>query len=497
MKKISLGLVLGAIGFSNAINPPNEDGASILINWSNNKGEKKVFKVDDIEKDLGNQKIHSKTLLQKYVKTSRAGCSRSKSCGKRSCSKGSIRGRSCSGSHGGRSCSKGSYGGRSCSKGSYGGRSCSKGSYGGRSCSVKSNSCSPNRNTFVLEHRPVYSKNCNYRPLKRQNRYHNKDDYCRSISKNNSLEKCYDKDYDKRSKKLNLQDLIKLYKLNKNSKLCKDSENRSLSKSRKNKEFSKYSNDKDSKHLKTCKERSCSNVICKNDKRVKSDKDCKTKNKEADKCHEKEFRDCHNLVNMNDKKNEALLMKEKDKDNLHSSDRCIEEFDKLEHFKKVEERCRSASKARHAKCKKNECMDKNQKEKAATCNKEVRANNKMKMNKHKDSNSCYDNENNCLNKNSKYLKDDKCLDASCDRERSLCKKAEKETCDDNSYKYSLDKSDHCDLKQKECDHNKYCKDKYVNDDCDYYKKKRGDIRDNEHRICEKDKFFNDKDCNIC
>ncbi len=71
MKKIGLGIVLGAFGITKSLNNLKDDGATISINWSNNKGEKKLFKIDDIERQNGNQKILSKTLLQKFIRTSR------------------------------------------------------------------------------------------------------------------------------------------------------------------------------------------------------------------------------------------------------------------------------------------------------------------------------------------------------------------------------------------------------------------------------------------
>jgi len=470
MRKISLGLVLGALGFSNTLKVnPKEDGASILINWSNNKGEKKMFKIDDVEKELGNEKIHSKTLLQKYYRTSKPSCSYSKSCGKRS----------------------DSFGERSCSYGrSY---SKKKHSFSGcKPCRVKKY-----RKPIIIEHRPIYKKNIIYRPRKKQNKFHVNDYYNRNQDKCNSLEKCYDKNYDKTKNKLTLEELAKLYKLKNDAESNQKINRRSVSKLRKNKNISKYLKDNDSKYLKNNAERSCSNDYRVNHKEARVDRDTKQKNKDLERDHEKECRDSHNVVNLADKKNEALLMKEKDKDNLHSNDRVIEEFDKLEHFKKVEERCRSASKARHANVKKNDCLDKAQKADAANFNKECRSNKKLRSNKNNECNDFDITDKSCLNKDSKYLKDEKECDFDSNNERELECKDNKETCSLDNYKNSKDSKDKCDYENKKCKNDKFKKNVDVNDNEKYYKNKNGRYQNKEKGIDEFDKMWNDKDCNIC
>ena len=464
MKKIGLGIVLGALGLSNAIKPAQDDGASILINWSNNKGESKVFKIDDVEKELGNEKIHSKTLLQKYVRTSRPGCSfsRSKSCARKL---------SCSAS-------------RSCSRKKY-------------SCSPVCKPCKPckfkkvrSHRPIIIEHRPVYKKHIVYKPKKKQNKYHAKDYKQRSASRCSENEECYDKDYDKNSKKLSLEDLMKLYKVNKNSKSNKSVKRSSASKCKKSNSVSKYLKDTNKNSAKKNSERSCSNENIKNFKAANSAKDSKKKCKNNEKSHENEMKKCHNIVNMNVKKNEALLMKEKDKDNLHSSDKIIEEFDKLEHFKKVEERCRSASKARHANVKKNDCVDKAQKQHNGASTQENRMNNKSRFNKDKECSAFDMKDTNKENRNSKFLKDNKECDDECENEKEFAKRDCLDKFNANSARKSHDESDSCDLLNKKDCKSKDCKDVKINDDCNRLKKRKSRNQSNEKRECSLDKCYN-------
>ncbi len=447
MKKIGLGLVLGAVGFSNALHTPQEDGASIKINWSNNKGEKKVFKIDDYEKELPHEKIHSKTLLQQYVRTTcRPNCSVSRS--------GSCKSRSCSGGnnyyHSGRSCSGGNnsyHSGRSCS----GVRS---GSYGDEYY----------REPIVIQHKPVFRKQYVYKPVGRQNRNFARNNYVRSHSRDRSNVQCYNKDYDKKLNQVRCNDVQRLLALNKNNDCKKECERKSTDKFRKNNESSNYLKDQNKESLKNTKERSCSRQNARKFKQTQADKICKQKNKDAERCNENESKNSHNFVDLNHKKNEGLCMKEKDKDNLHSNDRCIEEFDKLEHFKKIEERCRSASKAKHSRVKKNECCDKNQKANNGESNKECRTNNKKKTNLNNECSDFKNKEKESSNRDSKYYKDDYENNNSCDKEREFEAKKAKETCSDDSLKNSHGVCNSFDLNKNKVQCDKNGKELYCNDD---------------------------------
>ncbi len=465
MKKIGLGIVLGAFGLSNSLNTPQDDGASILINWSNNKGEKKVFKIDDMEQDNGNEKIHSKTLLQKYVRTIDP------------CNKGCSVSRSCSRGYDDGACDCD----RSCSK-DY-----SKGKY---SCRRVKKYKKP----FIIEHRPQYKKYITYKPRNRSNRLHKKNNFNRNIKRNNSADYCYDKNYDTKINKASADDLAKLLKLNKQNNDNLNIKKNSANKYRKNQDISKYLKDDAKKYIKKNNERSCSNENY--NKLNNARKYCNThqKDKDAEKNHEKEYKDSHNIVNLNHKANEALLMKEQDKDNLHSNDKVIEEFDKLEHFKKVEERCRNASKARHAHVNKNECLDKNQKQKKADSNHEVRFNKRLRANKNQ-ANDDFCNLDKCnANRNSRYLKDENCFDANKANEKEFNYNDKKEKEDADSLDLTDNKNSCLDFADTK---NKCSKDKkkiFINDDENSTQKRNNNYHDNICKENNQDATFFDN-CN--
>jgi len=71
IKKFGLALLtFGVLGLSNTKEPIQDDRNEILINWHNDQGEKKTFKIDDEEINNGQERVHSKTFLQKYSKLS-------------------------------------------------------------------------------------------------------------------------------------------------------------------------------------------------------------------------------------------------------------------------------------------------------------------------------------------------------------------------------------------------------------------------------------------
>lgn len=475
MKKISLGLVLGALGLSNSLKAnPQEDGASILINWSNNKGESKVFKIDDVEKDLGHEKIHSKTLLQKYVRTSKPFCSKSKSCKRKSSYSFGKKERSCSFD---KTYLKG--------KKKYSESVCKP----CKPCKVRK--VKKYRKPIVIEHRPVYKKHITYYPKKKQNKLHSNKYRDQSYSRSSSTEDCNNKDYDSRVKKVSMDDLAKLVKLSKDNNSKANCEKRSASKMRRSDQTSKYLKDQDKKFLKKNAERSCSNEEKKNYKFAKANKNKKCANKDAEKSNEDECRNSHNIVNLNNKKNEALLMKEQDKDNLHSNDRVVEEFDKLEHFKKVEERCRNASKARNARVKKHQDMNKDQKANAGSSNKELRSNKKLRSNKNNASDNFCNKEKCDANRDSKYLKDEKECEADNARERENECKENKETFSTNFANSANKHANEYDLVNRKNKSDKYCKDDQSNDNVDSTCRSKSLIRCNDKRKDKLDSCFND------
>jgi len=544
MKSIGACVLMATVAMGSNI--ADKEKSTLEINWKNSKGETKTFKVNDIEKEFDPEQIKTKTFIQGNLlpigfsevsekgsrcrgrkascsvgsscrkasySSRKASCSYSKTKSFRSHSKGAScsfsKGKShgvCKGSGYG-SHSKGGYVAGGCDSGFCGSGAYERGFSKGSVCSYgKGSVCSVSRSKsksvcggkkYVIHHKPKYIIKKKFFPRKKQNKIHKYNKYNRSTSRCNDDVIKARKDYDKTKKKVNVSDLEKLLKLQTDNKnqVCVD--RRSASKLRKNNEVSKYLKDQDSKYLKDNRERECSSEL------RKSCKNAAKKNKNHKKEHEKERQSSveaqksHNLVNLNHKANEALLMKEQDKDNLHSNDRVIEEFDKLEHFKKVEERCRSASKARHANVKKHQDMDKCQAQKSGQKMQEKRGRKKLRANLDKRSDEFCNVDKNCLNKDSQYLKDEKECSADRLRERSLSTKSSKSTYSANEDKLRKNKIANCDLVNNKNAKCKNLKDVCVNDDEDCYKRRKSVCSDNERRCSEKDAFFNDKDCNIC
>lgn len=75
--------------------------------------------------------------------------------------------------------------------------------------------------------------------------------------------------------------------------------------------------------------------------------------------HSLDVKNAQKLMNIRDKCKEGLCMNEMDNDNLRSDEKIIEEFDKLEHYKKVNECNRSAEKNNNCNVKKRNDIDKN------------------------------------------------------------------------------------------------------------------------------------------
>jgi hypothetical protein len=162
-----------------------------------------------------------------------------------------------------------------------------------------------------------------------------------------------------------------------------------------------------------------------------------------------------NLMNIKDRCKEGLCMNEMDNDNLRADEKIIEEFDKLEHYKKINECNRSAEKNNNCLVKKRNDIHK----KAKQCSRNAaKANRRRGANAYADSNQRdkfdyndymskqankkrFNDQNECL-KNNKYLKacsdnasnDNACQDANtCNKDQqyydnSLAK------CNDRRYK---------------------------------------------------------------
>jgi len=363
-------------------------------------------------------------------------------------------------------------------------------SYDGGDCG-----CSGGKN-YIVNHKPKYVFKKNYIPRKNQNKLHQFKKYNKNHLRNDDYVNKYNKDYDSKLNTVNVRDLEKLLKLNKNHKSNQDCAQRSTSKLRKSNQVSKYLKDKNCKNLKKNNERSTS---CSNKNSYKNsykNSQNHKKDHENERQNSVEAQKKHNLVNLKDKSNEALLMKEKDKDNLHSNDRCVEEFDKLEHFKKVEERCRSASKARHADVKKHQDMDKCQAKNTAESAKEKRGRNKLRSNLNNNRDRFCNLEKCNENKESDYKKDNHECAADNLRERSFSCKSEKSTFSANDNKLCKNNNSNYDLvnaKNKSC---KDAKDVCVNDDKSGYCKDNSYKNNREDACLEKDTFFNDR-CDIC
>ena len=540
MKKVGACVLMATVAMGNTA---EKEKSTLEINWKNSKGETKTFKVNDIEKEFDPEQIKSKTFIQgnllpigfselqgkggSYCRGRKASCSVG-SFKKASCSRsGSFKKASCSVSRGKSSCSysKGKVCGKGYSKGKGCGRGYSKGSvcsYGsganlcgkkkfsrgyskGSVCSYKSNVCSVSRSksrsvcgkkkTFVVHHRPQYVIKKKFFPRKKQNKLHKFNKYNKSAEKcSESVEK-YNKDYDNQEKKISVSDLEKILKLNKNKKSDSNFEKRSASRLRKSNQVSKYLKDQDSKFLKKNNEREAEASNKNSFKNAVKRAQNKKKENEKERQSSCEAQKRHNLVNLNHKSEEALLMKEQDKDNLHCNDKVIEEFDKLEHFKKVEERCRSASKCRHANVKKHQDMDKCQAQNAMEKTKEKRGRNKLRSNFNKNSDKFCNLDKNSENNESKYLKDDKECSANAHKERSLSTKSCKSTFQGGERKLHENDASCYDLKniknQKCMDSKKVCE----NDDVNKYSKDKSYCKDNENRCEDTDKAFNDNDCN--
>ena len=222
----------------------------------------------------------------------------------------------------------------------------------------------------------------------------------------------------------------------------------------------------------------------------------KKNNKENERQHSLEAKNSHNLMNINHKSNEELMLKDQEKDNLNSNDKIIEEFDKLEHFKKVEERCRSASKGKFARVKKNNDMDKCQAQKSGNKTKESRGRKKLRSNLDKNCDSFNNCESNKENRDSKYLKDENECSAEKLRERSMSNNSEKSCFENNHDKLSKNKHNKLNLMKKTDKECKDAKDVCLNDDENCYKRSKSACSENERGCEEKDEWINDNDCDI-
>jgi hypothetical protein len=390
----------------------------------------------------------------------------------------------------GKFCRKGSRSGsrgkfecsRSGSKGKYvckASRSVSRGSYCGKSRSKSG------KNTFIVEHKPKYILKNKYYPRKKQNKFYGNKRFEKSRS--NSRENCeeYNKDYDKNVKLVNLNDLEKVMKLQKCNNKSASCEKRSLSKKRYMNEKSNYLKDKESKYFKDNKEREQSCEDINQLKKAKKNQMNMNKANNKERQQSMEAKNSHNMMNINHKANEELCMKEHDKDNLHSNDKVIEEFDKLEHFKKIEERCRSASKGRNARVKKNNDLDKVQNQASGQKTKEKRGRGRLRSDFKKTNDDFKFLDSNKENRASQYMKNDKECSAEKLKERSCSARSAKSTCSDNQNRMNKKCMNYLDeLKKTDCKNkNEECYNLSDDENC----KKRSFSRDSKNeKECETD-----------
>ena len=525
MKRISLGIIIGAVGLTNTLQvTPQEDKATLLVNWSNNKGESKVFKIDDFEKELGNEKIHSKTFIQKYIRE-RGPCKTTRRRRKISCSTskspsgycGTTRKGRCSGSKGLR---YGGYRGGECSlnksicqTGRCGhrgaevcslSRSASKGArcetgYRGGECSVSRSRSKGLRfggykkvkcaRPIVIKHRPVVNTYVYKQKPRKQNIHQGRYNANVDCSQEKCYEKQYNKSQDKKVNQLCLEDLLKLYKLKKEKANAENCQNASIDKNSYKNNLSKYLKD-DSAQAQACnKERELSCEKKDNFKKMNRNSETDKKDKTKARRHSLECKKSHNLMNINHKKNDNLLMKENNKDNLHSNDKVVEEFDKLEHFKKVCERCRSASKERDANVNKNECLDKQQKQHNGQQTKEKRSKNNLRSNKDSASNDFDYCDQDQLDKKRNYKKDNQaeCYKKFNEQDFNKSCEADKFSADQNAK--ACTSEDNLDLVDKKKCLNKEALDTSDKYDENYLKKcqDRENVRTNKD-VCEFDKY---------
>jgi len=128
------------------------------------------------------------------------------------------------------------------------------------------------------------------------------------------------------------------------------------------KETKRYLNKNDKVNLKNFNREAFDANVCNSGKKANKFSANLANKRSGLRHHSIDAKNSQNLMNIKDRCKEGLCMNEMDNDNLRSDEKIIEEFDKLEHYKKVNECNRSAEKNNNCKVKKRNDIDKNAKQ---------------------------------------------------------------------------------------------------------------------------------------
>lgn len=493
--RFELVLFFVVLGLSIANEPIQDDRNEVLINWHNDQGEAKSFKIDDVEKDNGHEKIHSKTLLQKYYKTSSAPCGGSSlgsssaftsDSGNFGSLQGSSSGYGSSGSIGSSSVSSGCGSGSGCDYnncGSCNNYGCSSGNscagYGGNDyglgCATGGYSSNTGYGSGALNtafgsgirggdsaygygsgsaaYGAGFGGNYGGCSGVLGTRDYNGVGYYDGASCGNGK----DLSYEQLCKLINKENAARCNRANarkylRGNKAARDSKN-----------FN--SGSQIDKVLKE-NERNCLIDACDAAKIASGDSRNDNCYRDQQNSHANEMKRIHNLVKSADRKNEHLNMNEKAKDNLHSHKRVVTEFDKLEHFKKCSENCKDAEKGRRANVNKANAINKNQRRRKGHSNRRnrFRGNSSANQKRNKNEFNYYDTNNRICN--NKSLRNKRICDSdndytNADSSAASCASDENRSCSNslrnaNSCKYG--KYDKC-TDYDYADRNRNCRDR--------------------------------------
>ena len=129
----------------------------------------------------------------------------------------------------------------------------------------------------------------------------------------------------------------------------------------------RYLDKNNKKNVSELNKESCDANVCDSAKNANKFKANLNNLSKQNRHHSLDHKKNENLTDIRDRCKDNLLLNEMDNDNLRSDEKVIEEFDKLEHYKKVNECNRSAEKNNNCNVKKRNDVDKN----AAVCNKNI------------------------------------------------------------------------------------------------------------------------------
>lgn len=218
----------------------------------------------------------------------------------------------------------------------------------------------PRRNVYVMQHRPRYDiRGWDVGCEPRVQHY--------PIGVNHYNRRAADQAYinrnrDARRKAVNLDDVNRMLK---NERARRNMINAAAQNSRNNqnaKESKKYLNKNNKINKQNYNREACAADLAESGKNANKFNANLSNNRAQQRHHSLDAKHTHNLMNIKDRSKEGLCMNEIDNDNLRSDQKVIEEFDKLEHYKKVDERNRSAEKNNNCNVKKRNDIDKNAKQ---------------------------------------------------------------------------------------------------------------------------------------